>query len=236
MARRLHDKNLALEESANLDFLRSTAVILVVVNHLLLYLGVTHEGDFLRPLGRWGVLLFFVHSSLVLMMSLERQDRVRYTSPYFVFLLRRFFRIYPLSILFVIAVCWFRMPLGHLESRAFLPAQLDARTVAANLLLIQNVTGSESVLEPLWSLPLEVQMCLVLPLLFGLAVASKGLLPLLLVWTSACYASIALERAGLPNDFVRYAPCFIAGVVAYKLATESAKQWPAAAWLVIVWA
>src|SRR4029077_4966072 len=60
-------------DSANLDLLRSAAVILVFVNHLLLFLGLTHAGEFLRPLGRWGVQLFFVHSSLVLMMSLERQ-------------------------------------------------------------------------------------------------------------------------------------------------------------------
>jgi hypothetical protein len=50
----LEDGNPSSADSANLDLLRSTAVILVLVNHLLLFLGVTYEGEFLRPLGRWG--------------------------------------------------------------------------------------------------------------------------------------------------------------------------------------
>ena len=217
-------------ESANLDLLRSAAVILVFVNHLLLFLGLTHEGEFLRPLGRWGVQLFFVHSSLVLMMSLERQNRFRYASPYSAFLLRRCFRIFPLSVLFVGVVCWFHLPLGHLESRAFLPAQFGAITIASNLLLVQNITGSESVLEPLWSLPYEVQICLVLPLLFAGALASKRVTPLLLVWAGACIASLTLDALNLPNGMLRYSPCFLAGVVAYKLGTGSPRHWPASAW------
>ncbi len=221
-------------DSANLDLLRSTAVILVFVNHLLLFLGLTHEGEFLRPLGRWGVQLFFVHCSLVLMMSLERQNRLRYARPYSVFLIRRCFRILPLSVLFVAVVSWFRLPLGHLESGAFLPARFDAITIASNLLLIQNVTGSESVLEPLWSLPYEVQICLVLPLLFAAALASKRVTPLLLIWGGACIAYLTLDALNLPNGFLRYSPCFLAGVVAYKLGTSSPGHWPASAWPVFL--
>jgi peptidoglycan/LPS O-acetylase OafA/YrhL len=221
-------------ESANLDLLRSTAVILVFVNHLLLFLGLTHEGEFLRPLGRWGVQLFFVHSSLVLMMSLERQNGLRYASPYSAFLLRRCFRIFPLNLLFVAVVCWFRLPLGHLESGAFLPARFGAITIASNLLLIQNVTGSESVLEPLWSLPYEVQICLVLPLLFAGTLASKHVTPLLLVWAGACIAYLTLDALNLPNGILRYSPCFLAGVVAYKLGTGSPRHWPASAWPILL--
>ena len=221
-------------DSANLDLLRSAAVILVFVNHLLLFLGLTHEGEFLRPLGRWGVQLFFVHSSLVLMMSLERQKGLRYASPFSAFLIRRCFRIFPLSVLFVAAVCWFRLPLGHLESGAFLPARFNAFTIASNLLLIQNVTGSESVLEPLWSLPYEVQICLVLPLLFAGALASKRVTPLLLVWAGACIAYLTLDALNLPNGILRYSPCFLAGVVAYKLGTGSPRHWPASAWPVFL--
>ena len=164
------------------------------------------------------------------MLSLERQSRLRYTHPYSVFLLRRLFRIFPLSILFVVVVCSFRLPLGHLESRAFLPAQFTPITVFSNFLLIQNLTASESVLDPLWSLPYEVQMCLVLPLLFGLAIASEGITALLLLWAAACLGSIALGAAGLPTALLRYTPCFLAGVVGYRVAIRSARQWPTPVW------
>ncbi len=114
-------------DSANLDLLRSTAVILVFVNHLLLFLGLTHEGEFLRPLGRWGVQLFFVHCSLVLMMSLERQNRLRYARPYSAFLIRRCFRILPLSVLFVAVVS-----LVSPAARASGVRRVSARTVRRN--------------------------------------------------------------------------------------------------------
>jgi peptidoglycan/LPS O-acetylase OafA/YrhL len=168
------------------------------------------------------------------MMSLERQNRFRYASPYSAFLLRRCFRIFPLSVVFVAVVCWFRLPLGHLESRAFLPAQFSAITIASNLLLVQNITGSESVLEPLWSLPYEVQICFVLPLLFAGALASKRVAPLLLIWAGACIAYLALDALDLPNGMLCYSPCFLAGVVAYKLGTGSPRHWPASTWPVFL--
>src|SRR5580658_10043359 len=58
-------------DSANLDFLRSAAVLFVVVFHLLLFFQRDHLGHFNLPMGHWGVMIFFVHTSLVLMFSLE---------------------------------------------------------------------------------------------------------------------------------------------------------------------
>lgn len=55
----------------NLDILRAVAVLLVLVDHSAKFFGGSF--DLLHPLGITGVYLFFTHTSLVLMFSLERQ-------------------------------------------------------------------------------------------------------------------------------------------------------------------
>jgi len=69
------DNNLVNSRRAptrNLDVLRATAVLLVAFDHLLdngfQWLG--HSDDMLPAAGRLGVMIFFVHTSLVLMLSI----------------------------------------------------------------------------------------------------------------------------------------------------------------------
>src|SRR5271156_6213785 len=63
----------SFHESVNLDFLRSIAVLLVFGTH---YYDIRNDAgakwSFPWHLGQLGVLIFFVHTSLVLMWSLER--------------------------------------------------------------------------------------------------------------------------------------------------------------------
>ena len=71
---------------ANLDVLRAFAVSCVVIHHLTLtlhfYTGFMplYVLDYFRALGHAGVLAFFVHTSLVLMYSLERMHRAEASS------------------------------------------------------------------------------------------------------------------------------------------------------------
>src|SRR4030088_2844768 len=83
--------------SANLDFLRSGAVLMVLVNHLTRH----YHFDRFDDVGLFGVLLFFVHTSLVLMYSMQRSPMAGFALV-IAFYIRRFFRIYPLSILAVL--------------------------------------------------------------------------------------------------------------------------------------
>jgi len=83
------------KNSVNLDFLRSVAVMSVFVAHLM----DTALNDWsVGSLGRFGVVVFFVHTSLVLMGSLHRLEKTAKsdTSLVLAFWIRRFFRIYPL--------------------------------------------------------------------------------------------------------------------------------------------
>jgi peptidoglycan/LPS O-acetylase OafA/YrhL len=191
----------------SLDVLRATAVLCVLVDHVI----VSQIGETLAlwTLGRVGVLLFFVHTSLVLMASLERSG----DSP-LKFYIRRAFRIYPLSIATVLAVVALRLPNAVQPGYpTFRVAPL--RDVVANLTLTQNLVGVPDVTGPLWSLPLEVQMYVVLPFCF--LVAQRGTRAVLRLIGVACVLwtvqrfNVHLWRAGV----LAFGPVFLLGVLAY---------------------
>src|SRR5580704_7703139 len=133
----------------NLDFLRSVAVLLVLLNHLTRH----YHIDRFDNLGIFGVLLFFVHTSLVLTYSMQR-SHLTGTTLTKDFYIRRIFRIYPLSILTVVAAVALHL---HADGRglSFGPRP-GAGEFISNILLVQNLTGSASVIGPLWSLPYEI--------------------------------------------------------------------------------
>jgi hypothetical protein len=73
-------------------------------------------------------------------------------------LIRRIFRIYPLSFLVVVLVELFRFPVGHLRDRQFFFANLHATGILSNIFLLQDLTHTESAIAPFWSLPYEMRM------------------------------------------------------------------------------
>jgi len=225
-------------ESSNLDFLRSSAVLFVLVFHLLLYFQLSQHSVgrlHLYGLGHWGVLIFFVHTTTVLMFSLERQRARNPGHPVFLpFLARRLFRILPLSIFIVLVTRICMLPVGHLRDGHFFYVQLGWRGLLSNLLLIQNLTHTESILAPLWSLPYELQMYLVLPALFLLALRLRSWVPLLALWICSVFLamnSYRLEKFGIP-DILLYLPCFLPGLLAYKLSTRFRRTLPSFVWII----
>ena len=217
--------------SANLDFLRSFAVLLVVGFHLAKFFNWRFGNLRVTDFGLLGVMLFFVHTTLVLMFSLERQRGDRGASLFVPFMIRRCFRIYPLAILVVTFVYLFRIP-SDLQFGRFNLLHQSAGNLAANLLLIQNFTLQKANPGILWSLPLELQMYLILPGLFLFVSKAKPLwAPIafwwlaVALWFAAGYAAgvLPLSEGGIRSPmeallkFTRFAPCFLPGIVAYKL-------------------
>jgi peptidoglycan/LPS O-acetylase OafA/YrhL len=216
---------------ANLDLLRTWAVLSVLVDHLFMALRIGPLLTIGYDLGRLGVPLFFVHTSLVLMLSLERSEQRSSSSPSREFYIRRAFRIYPLSVVTVLVVVMLRVPIEHGVS-LIVPT---ARTVLSNLALVQNLTAAPSVTGPLWSLPLEVQMYLVLPLLYRFArryaTAQVVLLGASLAMLSLGYQYAAPRVRGLGRlDIVSFVPCFLAGILAYSLSRRRRVRFPSWMW------
>jgi peptidoglycan/LPS O-acetylase OafA/YrhL len=223
--------------SRNLDLLRAVAVSFVLAFHLLRAFEIRIA--LLGNMGAWGVLMFFVHTSLVLMFSLERlsgeDPPSRVTSNLFArFMVRRTFRIFPLSVLAVLTVWLLDIPAWDSRGGHFIGLHLGPGAVISNLLLIQNLTHSESILATLWSLPYEFQMYLTLPFFFGLA---RRMTTSKLV---ATYVAISLAIWLLPPwvsrawDMPSYVPCFLAGVLVYRVGRTSRFKLPGLLWPVVV--
>jgi peptidoglycan/LPS O-acetylase OafA/YrhL len=223
----------------NLDVQRAMAVLSVLACHTW-FLWIQSTGAksaWAHTLGQRAVDAFFVHTSLVLMLSLER---ISHSSKsvgewWSRFMVKRFFRFYPLLIVTVLAVALLRFPFDTSLSEQGSPAP-TWKMVLASMTLFQNmIYHGKIVFVPLWTLPLEWQMYIVLPLCF--LIQERGwrwLVPFLLLGVAAgiFQTHYQFERVVWRFEVVGFAPCFLAGVLAfYLLRIKAWKPWfPAWLW------
>ncbi|MGA2004381.1 MAG: acyltransferase [Terriglobales bacterium] len=231
--------------SANLDLLRAIAVALVLAQHLSKRLYVDQFAW--MPTSSWGlfgVLLFFVHTCLVLMYSMERSGL---TGGPLVknFAIRRIFRIYPLSILAVVTALALHLDSDingiHGLSHGHFPGFTSA---ASNLLLVQNLTYAKSIVNVLWSLPFELQMYAFLPFLFmwiyRSGIVGKRLTwPLVALWIVSVGPAIGQPHAAALSrlSILLFIPNFLPGVIAYTIPHRpriSSVLWPVFILLLVV--
>jgi peptidoglycan/LPS O-acetylase OafA/YrhL len=206
---------MGLSASSNLDLLRSIAVLLVLFDHLCRHYYLDRIGIFgVADVGTFGVLLFFVHTSLVLMQSMRRSGLtgLNLVKNFYV---RRVFRIYPLSILTVLAAVALHL---HADGRGIVfgprPHLLE---LASNLLLVQNLTYSDSIVGPLWSLPIEVQMYLLLPFFFFWR--KPPVWALVLLWGVCGLLGHWPQTVAALGWFtlLLYVPNFLPGIIAFNV-------------------
>jgi peptidoglycan/LPS O-acetylase OafA/YrhL len=217
----------------NLDFMRAVAVLLVLFGHFTYFLGLTDWGPLrIILMGEMGVKIFFVHTCFVLMLSLERQWKNQTAAELFgAFMVRRVFRIYPLSISVICLVVAFRLPMAELHAGRFVAMPLHPALVVSNLLLVQR--SPNSILGPTWSLPYEMAMYLFLPWLFLLLYPNKSCWRAAATWLLSVLAGLAFltYRGGQhSNNFLLYVPCFLPGVIAYQLQRTPRRQLRAIVW------
>jgi peptidoglycan/LPS O-acetylase OafA/YrhL len=222
---------------ANLDLLRSVAVLAVLLDHLVptwRYCGLPVPAALLAltaHIGQAGVIAFFVHTSLVLMESLHRLAGGGRLGRGTVlrFYLRRILRIYPLAVLVITAVIVLDLPAMTWRDNPPLTPQV----VLANQWLVQNLVTGRSVLGPLWSLPYEVQMYAVLPALYLLARWAQGPQWLAGLLGAAVLGAVVLgEFTGGRLNMAAYLPCFLCGVLAFALRQRGwAPRWGSGGWI-----
>jgi len=172
------------------------------------------------------------------MLSLERQQTKNSNWLAERFYVRRFFRIYPLSAFAVLLVTAFAVPQASIPAPGQFTLQpLQAGNLLSNLALMMNVSGHTPILGQLWSLPLEVQMYLLLPPIFWLA-RRTGLRGMLALWCCAAILALGHYQGWLrfPGSWrfslLRYIPDFVPGVIAYTLWRARPRL---AAWLWMPW-
>ena len=168
------------------------------------------------------MLLFFVHTSLVLMQSLERSEKAgdRLAVPFFI---RRAFRIYPLSVVCVLVILALHIPHSFYSNSFEFPKW---RALIANLLLFENATKDPSVTVPMWSLPYEVQVYALLPLVYLTVRVTRPAAGAILCFAGSVLAAPAAIMVSYRAAYLlQFLPCFMAGVVAYRLAARHPKSW-----------
>ena len=201
----------------NLDLLRAVAVSLVLLSHLVmsfdLYEHPISKALAIKELGMLGVLMFFIHTSLVLMMSLERLGPDNMIARFYI---RRAFRIYPLAFAAIAAGLFFRIP-PHFEP---LYEPQPVAVIVENLALVENLFKSPEIVGPMWTLPLEMQMYLLLPFIY--LTARRLIYPLgvavliaagFLLWAADHKLSTTFDYWPL----FPFAPWFFMGIAAYAM-------------------
>jgi peptidoglycan/LPS O-acetylase OafA/YrhL len=209
----------ASESSRNLDLLRAVAVLCVLADHLTgAILVIQHRyvdiAQKMEAFGRLGVLFFFVHTALVLMRSLDRA-KDKDLDLVVKFWIRRACRIYPLVWALLVGIVIFKMP----QFVGLAPVTWSWQTIAANTLLMQNLTHGPDMMVQLWSLPREAQMYVILPFIFLLLRRFPSTITVLVLWLISIELSTVLP-------FFNYFPCFLGGVLAYQLSRERTSQLP----------
>jgi len=146
---------------------------------------------------------------------------------------RRFFRIYPLAILCIILVIAFRIPVNPGEAYNW----IGMKGILSNLALIQNLTNCDDLQGVLWSLPVEVQMYIILPFAY-FALRGDNRYRSLALWALALLLAFAAMPLALHyslmsfrrNVFI-FAPCFTAGIVAFDLTRNKTYKRRLPAWM-----
>jgi peptidoglycan/LPS O-acetylase OafA/YrhL len=224
---------------AGLDGIRGLAALYVVVNHVFLRAFPGYPADH-APFwaawfiyGRFAVVVFIVLSGFSLALAPARHGwRLDGVSE---FARRRAWRILPpywAALVFSLAVAWLVVP----QPGNGIP---DAKSVLVNGLLVQNIVAAHSPNAAFWSMAVEAQLYLLLPLLL-LVVRRRGAI-LMVATVTLVIAAVGILGPHIArlDTFVIQSPPDLAALFAVGIltagivsATQARRSWPWA-WLAL---
>jgi peptidoglycan/LPS O-acetylase OafA/YrhL len=218
---------------AGLDGIRGLAALYVVINHVFLraFPGypVDHApfwaGWFIY--GRFAVVVFIVLSGFSLALSPARHGwRLDGISPFALRRARRILPAYWAALAFSLAVAWLVVPQpGH--------GMPDLKSVVVNGLLVQNIVGAHSPNAAFWSMAVEAQLYLVLPLLLLIVRRRSAIVMLAAVTLVVAAVGIFGPHISRVNTFVIESPPDLAALFAVGIlgagivgASTARRSWP----------
>jgi peptidoglycan/LPS O-acetylase OafA/YrhL len=228
-----------------LDGLRGLAILLVLFFHVGI-LKPTPSGALLDPVitfGWSGVDLFFVLSGFLIGgILLDNRDSERYFAPFYA---RRFFRILPIYMVVVglFWLLWCIAPLRHdLVVHVGEPMPLAGYLSFTNNIWMALHNNMDVFLSPTWSLAIEEQFYLTLPLVIRFVPRrwlSTVVIGTLLAVTSArwlsCTHGVVTQVQAYVLPFFRVDSLLVGVVCAMFVRWERGREWMARrGWLLVV--
>jgi peptidoglycan/LPS O-acetylase OafA/YrhL len=200
-----------------LDALRFFAFLCVFIYHLRL---TEHPLARLRSFGAFGMCIFFMLSSYLIVSILLRERQSTGTVSWKAFALRRVLRIWPLYFFVLFGSYW----LGHFWSSS----HISGRAVFAFSVLLGNLYILRhgwvlAAVDPLWSLSVEEQFYLAVPLvtrlggqrtLAGICVATLSFSYVVLAWLGF-HGADPLVTVWV-NSFVQFQFFAVGGLIALR--------------------
>ncbi len=208
----------------NLNLVRMSAALLVVFTHAF---GATGH-DASEPLkalfgisfGTWAVNVFFAISGFLICKSWDRQPSIKR------FVVARALRIYPaLWVCIALCVCglgaaFTTLPRGeyfaHIDTLKFVA--INAVMILGERTTLPGVFDGQSINSPLWTLPYELRMYVMLLLLGSLGLLRKGPVLLFIVAVAAVgfgWGALHGHHADAVPQLCRFILCFFSGAAFY---------------------
>ncbi|MDP9049090.1 MAG: acyltransferase [Bacteroidota bacterium] len=231
----------------NFDLLRILAATQVVIFHSVMYLHLAHPPGYNIFLYFAGVPMFFTMSGYLISASYERNTDLKN------YVRNRIFRIYPalwfcIFLTIVTAIIFGGINFLNLQAPLWLISQMAGGIYTPGFLKHYGIGAYNS---SLWTIPVELQFYIVLPILYYLInrffIRSKASnMPFYLAWGMFFVIGLAL-RTKFPNiledhefgaaklfrySFIPHFYLFLAGVILQRL---NASKWPIIAGKALYW-
>ena len=167
-------------------------------------------------IGKTAVMLFFMLSGYwITQVYCEKYSK--YRDSYKIFIVSRFLRIYPLYIVCVLIGIVFLAVANDYDKYSFMLGINP--TSIRNIILLSHSSIDQAIIGVAWSLDIELQFYLVLPLLIFLLAHMKTWQTLILTVLLLVYSMIAIKigwKAAFFPNVINYLGVFLLGVLIYK--------------------